>query len=86
LASLYVFASTPIQSVLYDPTTGQVTARVSLGGGTTLNLGSNGSQLSTVGVRKRLGASWSITTAMDPSKENPGTQIVTSFLEWIHRY
>jgi hypothetical protein len=86
LASLYLFASTPIQSVLYDPTTGQVTARVSLGGGTTLNLGSNGTQLSSVGLRKRLGAAWSITTAMDPSKENPGTQIVTSFLEWIHRY
>jgi hypothetical protein len=86
LASLYLFASTPIQSVLYDPTTGQVSARVSLGGGTTLNLGSNGSQLSTVGLRKRLGPSWSITTAVDPSKENTGAQVVTSFLEWIHRY
>jgi hypothetical protein len=86
LASLYLFASTPIQSVLYDPTTGQVTARLSLGGGASLNLGSNGGELSTVGVRKQLGPYFDVTTSVDPSKETPGAEIVTAFLEWIHRY
>ncbi|MDR3606603.1 MAG: translocation/assembly module TamB domain-containing protein [Oligoflexia bacterium] len=86
LASLYLFASTPVQSLLYDPTTRSVTARISLGGGTTLNLSGNGSQFQSVGLRKRLGPSWAVTTSVDQSKENPGAQIVTAFLEWIHRY
>ena len=57
-----------------------------LGGGTTLNLGASASQFQTVGVRKQLGPSWDVTTSVDPSKVNPGSEIVTAFLEWVHRY
>src|SRR5699024_4562992 len=58
LASLYLLASTPIQSVGYNPTTGTFTAKVKLAQGTSLNLGADARQLDEVSVRKRLGSRW----------------------------
>lgn len=83
LASLYILASTPIQSVNYDPSSGLVSAKVRLAEGTSLNLGKSTDE-STVGIRKRLGRYWTIET--DYSNSTPSGNVGTAYLEWSHRY
>jgi hypothetical protein len=83
LASLYLLASTPVQSVGYDSRTGSVTAKVRLATGTSLNVGA-GQESQQVGVSKRLGKRWSVST--DVIRSTQGTQTFTAFLEWNNRY
>ncbi len=84
LASFYVLASTPIESVGYDPTTGQVMAKVRLGDGTSLNLGRDADS-SKVGIRKRLGKFWTIETSVGANATRTG-EVATAYLQWSHRY
>jgi hypothetical protein len=81
--SLYALASTPVQSVSYDPTTRVVSAKVRLGEGVSLNVG-KGRDVTTVGIRKRLGGFWTITT--DVTRSTDGANIASAYLEWRHRY
>ncbi len=83
LVSLYALASTPIQSVGYDSNTGVVSAKVKLGEGISLNLGRS-NDLTTVGIRKRLGGYWTITT--DVTRNTDGSNVASAYLEWQHRY
>jgi TamB, inner membrane protein subunit of TAM complex len=100
LASLYLLAATPIESVGYDPTSGAVTAKIKIANGTSLNVaggGPNANGLQTVGIRKRLGNNFSITTEVTSSQldqsgglagstaEN-SQKTVSALLEWRHRY
>jgi hypothetical protein len=100
LASLYLLAATPIESVGYDPASGAVTAKIKIANGTSLNVaggGPNSSGLQTVGIRKRLGSNFSITTEVTSSQldqsgglagstaEN-SQKTVSALLEWRHRY
>lgn len=85
LASMYLLASTPIESVGYDPLSGVMSAKVHLADGTSLNVGSDFRQLNTLGIRRRLGPNWAITTYLD----NPFDQInrtLNAFIEWNKRY
>jgi autotransporter translocation and assembly factor TamB len=83
LASLYLLASTPIQSVNYDPSSGAVSAKVRLGDGMSLNLGRS-TQESTIGIRKRIGRYWTLET--DFSNSAPYGKVGSAYLEWSHRY
>lgn len=67
LASMYLLASTPVESIGYDPGTRVFTAKVKLADGTSLNVGSNLSELERIGIRKRLGHQWAVSTYL----ENP---------------
>src|SRR5690606_13697488 len=67
LASMYLLASTPVESVGYNPLTKTFTAKVRLADGTSLNLGTDMKDLTQVGIRKRLSREWSIGTYL----ENP---------------
>ncbi|MGK5090256.1 hypothetical protein WDW86_22130 [Bdellovibrionota bacterium FG-2] len=78
LVSLYLFAATPIQSFDYNPSTGIFSAKVRLGEKTTLQVGPAGSQLASVGIRKRLGKRWAITTQLEGISERE-TASVTAF-------
>jgi hypothetical protein len=85
LASLYVLASTPVQSIGYDPRSGVFSAKVKLGEGTSLNVGADPSELKEVGVRRRLTRFWSIVTAvLNPT--DPAGRDLTALLEWRNRY
>ncbi len=86
LASLYFLASTPIQSISYDPTTKAVTAKVRLGDKTTVNLtgGPEGSEK--VGFSRRIGKNWAVTTEVPLGDTSSGQQGVSGFLEWFKRY
>jgi hypothetical protein len=84
-ASLFVFASTPIQSVSYDRTSGVVSAKVKIGKTTSLNLGSDTSEIRTLGVRKRLGQHWVIQTDLnDPLDQH--SRGLSTFFEWNYRH
>jgi len=85
LASFYLLASTPIESVGYNPEAGEFSIKVRLGEGTSFNLTVPEKGRLSPGLRKRLGRSWSITTQIfDPL--DPSRQTLSAFLEWRHRY
>lgn len=90
LASLFVFASTPIQSLGYDESTKSISAKVRLGEGTSLNIGSaspvsGAAQNASAGIQKRLGRFWTITTDLSRSDTGEGG-VASAYLEWSHRY
>jgi hypothetical protein len=90
LISMYYLASTPIESIGYNPHTGVFTAKVKLHEGLSLTLGSDVDATSTVGLRKTIGRNWSVeTTAVsdangsdDSSSGNKGV----AMLKWGKRY
>lgn|GEM_PF-2544723 len=88
LGSMYVLASTPVESVSYDSKSGVVTARVKLAEGTSLNVGTDSSAISRVGVRKRLGKYWAVETDLNQGSSNAlssGTR-GSLFFEYSARY
>ncbi len=85
LASLYALASTPVERVGYDSTTGMFTAKVKLGTGTSLNVGSTGTGLGELGVRRRLSKHWAVNTdLLNPTDTSERT--ASAFLEWSYKY
>ncbi|MBC7691280.1 MAG: translocation/assembly module TamB domain-containing protein [Methylotenera sp.] len=89
LASLYVLASTPIESLGYDPESREVSAKVKLGEGTSLNLGTSAAGSEHIGVRRRLSKHWTVTTDFaNGSSGSSATEQngLSAFLEWSSRY
>ena len=85
LASLYLLAATPVQSVGYDPQAKAFTAKVAIGAGTSLNVGSDFEDYQKVGVRKRLGRSWAVETFVE-RRADADESSATALLEWSKRY
>lgn len=84
LTSMFVLASTPIQSVGYNPATKTFSARIKLGKKTSLVVGSqSGSQQ--VGIRQRLGKGWSINTSYERTTSS-SSGAATAYIEWTKRY
>ena len=85
LTSMFVLASTPIQSVGYNPQTKAFSARIKLGKKTSL-ITETGGTTKQVGIRQRIGKGWRITTSYgtdsDPSAITGGTALI----EWTKRY
>ncbi len=85
LASLYLFASTPIDYVGYDSTTQTYSMKFRLPGGASLSVGSNTLEESqSVSVRKRLASHWVIETQARRSPVEGN--VVETILEWFERY
>jgi hypothetical protein len=85
LASMYALASTPVESVGYDPGKKIFTAKIRLADGTSMNIGTDLQQVNRIGIRKRLTSRWNINTYL----ENPflaAERSLTTFLEWNLRY
>ncbi len=85
LASMYLLASTPIESVGYDPSTGIMSAKLKLGDGASFNVGTDFTQVTQLGVRKRLGPNWSVSTYLDNPFESV-TRALSAYLEWNKNY
>ena len=85
LASLYLFASTPVQYVGYDPGTQTYAMRLSLHGGASLEVGSASDQSKHLTLRKRLARHWVIETELQRDQEQQ-RNAVSTFLEWFQRY
>lgn len=84
LASLYLFASTPVEYVGYDPVDRAYTLRLRVPGGATVELGTSRDESKHVRLRKRLAPRWALQTEMR-TREREGN-IVTTFLEWFNRF
>ena len=84
LASLYLFGSTPIERVGYDPATKTTLVSVRLPGGANLTLGSDFDQNRQVSVRKSLAPHWAIQSEI--SDQGRQSKAVATFLEWFQRY
>lgn len=85
LASLFVFASTPIEFVGYNPETQSYVVRFRLPGGATAELGSDLEERRRLRVRKRLTRSWALETELRRESQTE-RNAVTTFLEWFRRY
>lgn len=85
LASLYLLASSPIESVRYNPASRVFQARVRIDKKTSLNLGATANAERSVGVRRRLTQSWSVQTNVEKDSET-GVASGTALLEWSKRF
>lgn len=86
LLSMYYLASTPIDSVGYNPYTGVFRARVKLAKGLSLSVGSDlGGAHQSVGIRKRLSENWSFETTAETDEETNASKGVALF-KWGRRY
>ena len=82
--SFFVLASTPVESVNYDSSTNQYSARVKLPGGFTGTVGSDFDKTQEVGLRRRLGGQFVIKVGYGTNALGETTQ--DSMVEWYHRY
>ncbi|WP_141732524.1 translocation/assembly module TamB domain-containing protein [Oligoflexus tunisiensis] len=86
LMSMYYLASTPIDSVGYNPYTGQFRARVRVAQGLSLTLGSDlGGVRQSVTLRKRLTENWSFETGAETDEETHESKGIAMF-KWGRRY
>lgn len=85
ISSLYVLASTPIQSVSYDPDTKMFSAKLKLGKKTSLTVGSSGEGSKQVGLQKRIGKGWIVNTNVVAPPGGASTR-ASAFIEWHKRY
>lgn len=85
LASFYLLASTPIESVSYNAGTGVFYAKLRLRDGTSLKVGSDFTQTLGVGIRQRVGRGWSLYSGVEyiPMAEQ---RTFLSLLEWFKRF
>lgn len=84
LFSLFFLSSTPIQSIGYDPTTQNYSARVGLDDKTTLSVGSDFADVREFGLRRRLGGRWALRTELRQETNEP--DVVMTLLEWFRRF
>lgn len=84
VGSLFILASTPVQSISYDPVTGAFSAKLRLTEGTLVNF-STQEKKQQFGLRKTLSGNWAITTYVENDQETQ-KKMGVAFFEWIKRY
>lgn len=84
VASLFLLASTPIESVSYDPVSKTYAARLKVDGKTSLSLGSDFEEKQSLALRRQLGGAWSIKTELQSTTEQKDH--LSTFLEWFKRF
>ncbi|MFH1653931.1 MAG: translocation/assembly module TamB domain-containing protein, partial [Pseudomonadota bacterium] len=85
LTSMYLFASTPIQRIGYNPDTKTVSAKLKIADGTSLTIATDGESKGEVGLRRRLGNGWIINTTVESPTDDVDTK-GSAFLEWHKRH
>lgn len=73
LFSIWAFASTPIESVYYNPATQSYSAQIALLDGMNLTIGSDWEKGNTLSLRKRINKTWSLVTSYYPGEIDAGT-------------
>ncbi len=84
--SMYLLASTPIESIGYDPTKGRFLATVRLVDGMSLRVEGQKEGVSSLGIRKRLGRNWVLNTYVERQSPLEPQRSVSTLLEWSHTY
>ena len=85
LTTFFIFASTPIQSIGYNPDNGALSARFRLGDKTSLVMGTNQEKEQNVGLRRRIGKGFILSTSVNRDPEDNQTT-GSAFIEWHKRY
>jgi hypothetical protein len=85
IASLYLFASTPIEHVGFDPVTQAYSVRIRIAKGMSVEVGSTANENERITFRKRLSPHWQISTELKHEVENQ-TNTISTFLEWFKRF
>lgn len=87
ILSLYLFASTPVERVDYDPALARVSVRFRVQEGTSLEVGHSEEEVGSLGLRKRLGKGWSLNAKVgEGSEEKESKTQAGATLEWSTRY
>lgn len=86
LGTMFLFASTPVESISYNPLTEKVQARFRLPGGVSLMLGSDTETLTDVGIIKRLGGGFRFRTLFSEMLAEDSEVQASAVLEWLLRY
>jgi hypothetical protein len=84
LFSFWAFASTPIESVLYDPATQTYSAVVRLPGGVVASIGSTWENDRQLALSKSLGKNWAVSTEL--IKDSDGVDRGGTLLRWRKSY
>lgn len=85
LGSLFLLASSPIESVSYDPASRAFSAKIKLAQGMSLDVGTHEGRTQEVGLRKSLKGNWLIRTYFTNDPQT-GSQKTGAMLEWYKRY
>lgn len=86
LATMYLLASTPVESVSYNPATHELRAAVRLADGAAITVGGDlHKNTGSVGFRYRLGNNWYVTTTLEDVFDTSNPRLGTR-LEWSRRY
>ncbi len=85
LLSMYYLASTPVESVGYNPDSGLFSARIALAEGLSLSVGRDSTDSNELGLRKRLGSGWIIDTSIRNRRDGQANKGV-AMLKWGRRY
>ncbi len=84
LGSLFLLASTPVESVSYNPETGAFSAKVRLSAGTLLNVTTQ-EQKQQLGIRRTISGNWVVNTYIENDNQARKQRGVALF-EWMKRY
>lgn len=84
LFSIWALSSTPVESIQYNPSTEVYSARVRLADGFTATVGTEWERAQEVGLRKRIGRRWVVSTLFQTDQDGKRSQNV--LLEWFLRY
>jgi len=85
LGSLFLLASSPIESIRYDPGTGTFGAKVRIASGTSLDFQTQEGRTQQFGLRKNLKGNWMLNTYFENDSET-NKQKAGALLEWYKRY
>ncbi|MDZ4677776.1 MAG: translocation/assembly module TamB domain-containing protein [Oligoflexia bacterium] len=85
LTSMYVLASTPVESVGYNRESEMFSAKVRIQEGVSINVGADEERLRELGVNKHIKGPWYIYTYVRNPTESEA-RATAAFLEWVSRY
>lgn len=84
LLSLYLFGSTPVETVTYDSVSRAYTVKLRIPGGASMELSSDFSQTRELRLRKLLAPHWAVQSEFRSHREEGGGG--SAWLEWFNRY
>lgn len=84
LFGIWLFASTPIQSVSYNPATKNYSAQVQVSDSTVLSVGTDWERVQNLELRRHLKGNWMVVTSYEPGEEEAGKGSL--MLQWQKFY
>ena len=84
LFSMYLLASTPVQSINYNPSDGVLSAQLNIADGTSVSLGKNTNDKKVAKFQQILGENWIFETSL--AREGDNNDRASGIIKWVIRY